>query len=281
MDQETDDNQIFRSIQNVSLMPLAKRAGWFSSVAREYDLTRPAYPVRLVEQVVDRCLIGTSSNLLEIGCGPGTATPAFAKSGCKIQCLEPNPEFCEIARNKLSPFPRVAIECIALEEAVLPSRAFDVVVAANSMHWMPVDDAFPKVASALKNDGFLVNLWNKELFPLPAFGECLMCIYQDHNLDLPVYQDAQLQCRYLNALGQLMVRSGLFSLVETGFAEELYDYSADQYISLLSTYSSYLALDADLRESLFASIRRCILDAGSTIPLSCLSAFHIGVKNSG
>jgi len=280
MDPEHDLIQIFSAICKISDQPLEKKRNWYSSVAPEYEATRPSYPKQLTDKVIDYCRISPSSSLLEIGAGPATATVAFAETGCSIQCLEPNPDFCVIAREKLLPHPRVQVLCTSLEESSLESGVFDVVLAANSMHWVSQEVGFQKVASALKDDGFLINLWNKELFPLSPLRDRLVGVYQKHNISIPVYQDLGLQQRYLGALGDLMVRSGLFRLVDTSSVEVFCDYTADQYIALLSTLSPYVSLAPDLRDALFAAIRTCIDDSGSIIPLSCLSAYHIGVKNS-
>ena len=61
--------------------------------------------------------------MLEIGCGPGTATIEFAKllldndNDIQIVCVEPNPAFCEIARRNLAAYSNaVTIHTAALEE---------------------------------------------------------------------------------------------------------------------------------------------------------------------
>jgi SAM-dependent methyltransferase len=281
MDCDNETNQIFAALQKISAKPLEEKKNWYSSVARQYEATRPAYPRQLIDQVIEYCRITTSSKLLEIGAGPATATVSFAESGCDILCLEPNSDFCVIAREKLLSYPRVEVLCSSLEDSTLELGVFDAVLAANSMHWISPEVGFSKVSSALKDDGFLINLWNKELFPLAPMRDRLAAIYQEHDLAVPVHQDIELQHKYLSALGELMVRSGFFRLAATSTVEELCEYTPDQYLDLLSTYSSYITLKPELRSSLFDAIRTCILDSGSTIPLSYLSAYHIGVKTSG
>jgi SAM-dependent methyltransferase len=280
MDSSHETNQIFQALQGISSQPLEKKIACYSSVADDYDATRPDYPRQLIDQVLDYCRISSESKLLEIGSGPATATVAFAETGCRLKCLDPNPEFCAIARRKLLPYPRVAVSCCSLEDSRLQPGSFDAVLAANSMHWVSPEIGFQKVASALKAGGFLINLWNKEMFPLAPMRDRLVAIYQAHDVPVQAYQDPDLQHCYLTALGALMVRSGYFRLAATCTTEVFCDYTADQYIALLSTFAAYISLDAGLRANLFAAIRRCINDAGSTIPLSYLSAFHIGVKIS-
>jgi 16S rRNA A1518/A1519 N6-dimethyltransferase RsmA/KsgA/DIM1 with predicted DNA glycosylase/AP lyase activity len=52
---------------------------------------------QLVGMAVSAAKHSSSSRILEIGCGPGTATVAFAQLGCAMVCLEPNPNFCAMA----------------------------------------------------------------------------------------------------------------------------------------------------------------------------------------
>ncbi len=48
----------------------------------------------------------------------------------------------------------------AFEGTPLPSRSFDLVVAATSYHWLDPDVALTKVADALKPGGFVALMWN-------------------------------------------------------------------------------------------------------------------------
>lgn len=61
-------------------------------------------------------------------------------------------------------------------------------------------------------------------------------------------------------------------LVATSTVEGFCEYTPDQYINLLSTYSLFIALEAELRRNLFDAICAYILDSGSTIRLSYLPA---------
>lgn len=56
-------------------------------------------------------------------------------------------------------------------------------------------------------------------------------------------------------------------------------YSIDDYLTLLSTLSPYIALDSQQRTSLFAGLQTTLeRHCGSTIQLSYLSGFHIAKK---
>jgi hypothetical protein len=52
-------------------------------------------------------------------------------------------------------------------------------------------------------------------------------------------------------------------------------YTVDQYLMLLSTYSPYVKLEAQQKQTLFARLREVLEQNGTTIQLSYVSAFHI------
>lgn len=94
---------------------------------------------QLVGMAVSAAKHSSSSRILEIGCGPGTATVAFAQLGFPMVCLEPNPNFCAMARMNCQPYPSVHVINQSMEDWDLEPQAFDAVLAASSMHWIPAE----------------------------------------------------------------------------------------------------------------------------------------------
>jgi len=60
-----------------------------------------------------------------------------------------------MARLNCRSYPSVEVINTPFEEWDLEPEAFDAVLAASSMHWIPSEVAYPKAHSALKNDGHL------------------------------------------------------------------------------------------------------------------------------
>ncbi|KAI2498651.1 PFAM Methyltransferase type [Fragilaria crotonensis] len=285
-----------------SFQDLGERKGWYSPSAKAYDDCRPKYP----DQILDEALrFVTGKSILEIGSGPGTATASLAERGYDLTCLEPNADFCAIARRrattmtvrhqhqvagqgsplkrtrKVAPSPAsVLIENISFEEASTEGSNFDAIVAATSMHWIPADVAFPKAAKSLKEGGCLVLLWNMMLTPYSAID--LEKIKQAHGLEfqsLLAWSNEDFQKEVANSVGDLMMKSGHFENLRTNEARQLVTYTAAQYLGLLSTYSFYMRLAVDERISLFERIQKVIdEDLGGTIELSYLSLYHVATK---
>jgi len=263
-------------IDGYSGKELEQRKNWYSPAADAYAQARPTYPEPLIVQVMTIAQLSSQSKVLEVGCGPATATTAFARSGCSILALEPNLDFCRLAQQKCASFPNVEIQNTSFEEWNLQAVTFDAVVAASSFHWIPSDAGYPKAASALKQNGSLILLWNKELQPSYEAYQRLSEVYQQYAPNLDRYEDRATQIKILQGLGQFIVDSGCFGNVVSDYVETQITYTVDQYLTLLTTYSPYLKLDSHNRESLFAGLREAIEEEfGGILQLSYLSAFHI------
>jgi len=276
-----DDASLKQTIKDISGKNLEQRKSWYSPAAEAYNSTRPRYPRELISQVVKAAQLSSSSRILEIGSGPGTATTSFAEYGCSMVCIEPNPDFCELAKMNCKSYPSVEVINTSFEEWNLEPEAFDAVLAASSMHWIPAEIAYTKASRALKEDGYLMLLWNKELQPCKSMRAAFSSVYQRHAPSLGRYEDRKTQEVVLACLGQMMLDSGRFRNMATATFEISLTYTPDQYISLLGTYSVYLALGRRTRNALFAGLRECILESeGGEIRLSGLSAYHIAQKKA-
>jgi len=274
-----DYKDLKQALTNYSSRNLEQRKSWYSPAAEAYNTARPRYPKDLIRQVVEITQLSANSKILEVGCGPATATVAFAELGCSMICLEPNPDFFHLAQQNCQQYPNVEIQNISFEEWVLEAEKIDAVLAASSFHWIPPEVGYPKAANALKENGYLILLWNKELQPSYEVYQSLSEIYQLHALSLNRYEDSETQQQILRGLGQIVTDSEQFKDLISGYVESEVTYTADKYLTLLNTYSPYLKLEPQSKEALFAGLRdRIDRDFGGTLQLSYLSAFHIAQK---
>lgn len=273
------DRQLEEAIRQFSERELEQRKHWYTPAAKAYDCARPTYPPELVAKLVSLSGLSSVSKLLEVGCGPGTATKVFAPMNFEMVCLEPNPTFARCARHNCRQYPNVAIHQISFEEWPLQPQAFDAVLAASSFHWIPAEIAYPKAADALVENGSLILLWNKELQPTYKVFQRLSKVYTDYAPSLARYEDEANQVDVAQRLGRWVGESGHFTDIRFGYATCEYTYSAELYLMLLNSYSPYLQLDPDVREELFAALREALAsDFGDNLRLSNICAFHIARK---
>ena len=258
---------------------LKQKRNWYSEVADAYNKARPRYPQELICRAVELAQLPADAIILEVGCGPGTATVEFAQLGFRMVCLEPSQSACFLARQNCLQYPAVEIKNTTFEEWELEAEKFNAVIAASSFHWIPSEIGNPKAAAALQDNGSLILLWNKEPQPPYEVYQALNEVYQAQAPSLARYEDRETQEEILRGLGQNMINSDLFKgIVYEQLACEV-TYTIDGYLMLLSTLSPYIALEPQKRNSLFDSLREVLeKNCFRSFPASYLSAFHIAQK---
>ncbi len=258
----------------------ADRKNWYSPAADAYHQVRPRYPQALIDRILEITPLSSSSHLLELGCGPAIATPAFAQLGGPLVAIEPNPDFARIAQETCQIYPNVRIQNCSFEEWELESESFDAVIAASSFHWINPEIGYPKAKAALRSDGHLILLWNKEMQPSHEIYQQLSSIYSAYAPGLNrAYETQAEQLDILNQLGYLSIDSGHFKDLISESLTVSVTYSIDQYLLLLNTYSPYLKLESESKQKLFDGLRKVLEQNGETIDLSYVSTFHIVKPN--
>ncbi len=256
-----------------------QRKDWYSDVADDYNKVRPRYSQSLIDRAIALAQLPPNATILELGCGPGIATVPFARSGFSMVCLEPSAAACEWARQNCAAYPRVAIVNSLFEEWPLEPERFNAVLAANAWHWVPPEIRCQKAAAALKENGFLILLWNMSpQLPLEVH-QALNEVYRSQAPSLVSQpEDQATQERLLQGLTQDVTDSGLF---EPAVSEQLLcemTYSIADYLMLLNTFSPYRRLDPSQREAVFISLREVLEKLGEGVQVSYLSAFQVAQK---
>lgn len=254
---------------------LIAKSNWYGRVAEAYDKVRPRYSAELIDFAVNRAQLSPGDRILEIGCGPAIATTSFAQRGFKTVSLEPNPEACQLAKDRCATFADVEICQTTLEEWTLKPKEFDAVLAATSIHWVTPEVAYPKIAQALKDGGSLVLLWNAGLQPNTEIKELLKPIYEAYAPSLKPFKARKQEKEELQAIEQKVVNSGYFKAVAATETITEVNYSFEDYLLLLGTYSPYIALETQQRQNLFAAIEDLQKTCGKQILLSYLSMVQV------
>jgi SAM-dependent methyltransferase len=232
----------------------------FDEVAELYDAIRPRYPEALFARVV--CIAGLKSNakLLEIAPGTGQATLSLAKRGYRITGVELGQEMARIARNRLRAYRSVDIVNTSFEDAQLPRVAFDLVYVATAFHWISAEVKFAKSHALLKPSGHLAIIHRHHVSDErgDAFTAATQPIYQRHERDAAARTKVYVP-RPRAELRPEPIDEEIFApLSFDTFAEEV-TYSAQDYLSLLSTYSPTLAMSPEERATFLEGIR-CLID---------------------
>jgi SAM-dependent methyltransferase len=132
----------------------------FNEVPELYDRVRPGYPDELFADLAAITGTGTTSSVLEVGCGTGQATRSLAALVRSVTAVEAGPEMAALARQRLAAFDNVAIETAPFEEWDDRGRRFDIVVAAASWHWVDPSIGWQRAHDVLHPGGWMALLGN-------------------------------------------------------------------------------------------------------------------------
>ena len=259
----------------------ADKSSWYGDVVDAYDRTRPRYPAQLLDKVREIAGFQPNQKVLEIGCGPGIATVELAKLGLEIVAIEPNLTACQLARQKCANYSRVKFVNSTFEEWESGEDKFDVVVATTSFHWVTPEIRTIKTASILKEDGYLVLLWNTPPQPNAEAIKELAPVYRVHAPELAQQESLQNHEQIIAKFGAEVIDSGYYRDLIYDRAICEVNYTVDEYLTLLTTLSPYIRLEASQRDTLLIELKEVLRSKyGDRLQLSYLSMFQIACKVS-
>jgi SAM-dependent methyltransferase len=124
----------------------------FGADAGTYDRARPTYPQGLVQRIV----VGSPGpDLLDVGCGTGISSRLFRTAGCHVLGIDPDARMADVATRS-----GITTEIATFEDWDPAGRTFDIVVAAQSWHWVDPVAGAVKAAQVLRPQGRLAVFWN-------------------------------------------------------------------------------------------------------------------------
>jgi len=217
-----------------------------------YDRIRPGYPIALIDDVISLSGIPEHGRILEIGCATGKATEFFASTGFIMDCLDIGSDLAAVAAAKFREFDSIRVIVSPFEDWKSDGQLYDLIIAATSFHWVDPAVAYVRSSALLKPAGALAVFSNKHVRNNEGFFARVQDVYRD------------LAPSMTNATGN--VKKILQTLPgEEHFEEPIsrsypwsMEYSANQYIDLLSTYSNHINLPDAERNALFTGIANLI-----------------------
>jgi SAM-dependent methyltransferase len=261
-----------------------KRARTFDEIAELYDRARPYYREELFDDLFRLSGIAPeTARILEIGSGSGRATEPLARRGCEVVCVELGSNLARIATERLARFPRVAVINANFEHWEDPdARAFDMVFAATSWHWIDPRLRYQKAARALKPRGTLAFTTGAHAFPPdvdPFFLE-IQAAYTAIGMPWPGHWPPRPPEETPDARAEIEA-SGLFEDVQIARYLWKDEYDADSHVALMQTASDHRVLEENKREWLFSEMRRLIsARPGGRITKHHLTILHVARRKA-
>jgi SAM-dependent methyltransferase len=123
----------------------------FGLVAAEYDRGRPRYPPAAVAAMLEG--LPRPPDVVDVGAGTGQLTRALAEAGARVIAVEPGAETRKLLERRVDGVARVLDS--RAESLPLAGASADLVVCADSFHWLDADRALEEFRRVLRPGGRL------------------------------------------------------------------------------------------------------------------------------
>lgn len=253
-------------------MPIIQGLGWtFDTVADTYAKFRPGYVDGVYDMIRDYIPLHAGSRAAEVGIGGGQATGPILETGCEVTAVEPGEEFSKLCEEKFRAYPRFSVITGKFEEVEFAPESFDLVYSASAFHWVPEEIGYRKVYDMLLPGGAFARFANH---PHPDQGRPEMSAaiqeayaryyYPFHHREIKhdkVYGEEQAAAR-----AEIARRYG-FQDIAWALFRRTRSFTAQEYITLLGTYSDHIVIDEPVRRKFFDEIEQTIHEYGGEITL--------------
>lgn len=229
----------------------------FDERAQLYHEIRPHYPDAIFEALIKETNLQKDAKLLEIGPGTGQATEPLAKLDYDIVAVELGANMAKAASKALEKYKNVRVILSAFEDADLPSESFDLIYAATAFHWVKPEVGFAKSHKLLKSRGYLALIDTKHVSD--EAGDKIVEAYQPlYHKYQPSEGNKKFRLPKITEIKPQEIDQNLFRQTFFGVFPMDVQYTADEYVRLLSTYSSVSAINPESRPKFLEGIRDII-----------------------
>jgi SAM-dependent methyltransferase len=224
-----------------------RRAESFGAVAESYDRHRPRYPEDLISELVSRA----GMRALDVGAGTGIASMQLLNAGAEVLAVEPDSHMARVAAAK-----GLRVEEAPFEQWEPAGRTFDLVVFAQSFHWVEPNSSLRKVAGLLGPGGYAALLWNR-ITPVAPTRQQFDAAYAGL---LDEWQRPSVDFEGGAELEALLDEAGFVS--EHRRYVERQHYRTEDWVDMVTTYSNVLTLEPSAQAELRARLEQCIGASG-------------------
>jgi SAM-dependent methyltransferase len=135
----------------------------FSQKAATYDMYRPKYPYEIIKYFKSLLNLNRASVIADVGSGTGIFTKQILPLGKIVYGVEPNNAMRCIAENSLSKNENFRSVEGSSENTTLLSNSIDCISVSQAFHWFDKKKCKVEFKRILKENGFVVLLWNARI----------------------------------------------------------------------------------------------------------------------
>ncbi|MBO0754714.1 MAG: class I SAM-dependent methyltransferase [Bradyrhizobiaceae bacterium] len=250
----------------------------FDQIASVYRAARPDYPEALIDDVLSYADLKPNDKIFEVGCGTGQATKSFAKRGFRILATDPGSEMLRGARESLVSFSNVELVQTTFEAWPANGEVFQLIIAAQSWHWVCAEMRFVKAAEVLSPDGSLA-VFGHVPVGLPA---SLLTEFKDIYLRQTGKWGPPPEAWYLpnGPFKGWFDESGVFGPVDHKSYPWKWQHTTSSYTDFLRTRSDHRAMESAKREEVLSEIAKAIDDHGGGLDVDYETHLYIARRLS-
>ncbi len=148
----------------------------FSGRADAYAKARPDYPEEIFELLFSRGALWREAVVADVGSGTGIFSKQLLDHGMEVFAVEPNEDMRRLGEARLSSNRRFHSVPGRSEMTSLPDHSMDAVTAAQAFHWFDPGPTRKEFGRILRNDGFVILIWNSRIEGTPfndAYGSLI------------------------------------------------------------------------------------------------------------
>lgn len=247
----------------------------FGAQAARYDRTRPPYPDALVQRII---AASPGTEVLDVGCGTGTAARQFQAAGCEVIGIEPDPRMAEFARST-----GVEVEAATLEAWEPAGRQFDAVIAGTAWHWVDPVAGAAKAAQVLRPGGLLAPFHHVFQMP-PEVLDALASAYQKvapgSALPLPLTQALAAYQTLFARTADGMRQAGRFSEPEQWQFDWERTYTTDEWLDQLPSQPLISLFAPEQLPELLQGVGASISAAGGSFTMRYTAVAVTAIRTS-
>ena len=132
----------------------------FSDRVDNYIKYRPSYPIKVIQYLLEKQILTSTSVVADIGSGTGLSAELFLKNGNTVIGIEPNDEMRAAGEKLLANYPNFKSIKASAEQTTLPNGSVDLVIAGQAFHWFDIAKARVEIQRILKPGGYCALIWN-------------------------------------------------------------------------------------------------------------------------
>jgi SAM-dependent methyltransferase len=236
----------------------------FDTIPEQFDKWRTHYCDELFTDLIEYAKLDSKKRALEVGPGTGQATEPILRTGCSYLAIELGENFAEFMKNKYSSFSNFQIVNADFETYYFERDRFDLVYAASAFRWIPEKIGYPKAYEILKSGGTFAMFVTREDLRRG-----------DGYTDEPLYSRIkEVYAKYFHPKMDYIYSLDYNARDKYGFVDlecleyvKTREYNANDYISLIGTYSDHLSLQETYKSKFYEGIREAIVNSCNKITL--------------